>query len=380
MSNYGQYLVKIQRITASKGRMKFTNKSIAVVILFAVILLAVGACGGSDSPDHTAPTHTPRISGDGMADSTALSYVSGTIEIDGSSTVFPITEAIAEEFGNLTGGDVRVLVGISGTGGGFSKFCNGETEITNASRPVKPSEVERCAAEGIEFVEVPVAVDGLSVAVNPDNEFVDCLTISQLETMWSEAAEGNVNRWNQVRADWPDERMRLYGPGVDSGTFDYFTEVANGEAQSSRGDFISSENDNVLVQGVSGDKNSIGYFGYSYYHENRDKLKVVGIDGGNGCVEPTAQTINDGSYAPFSRPLFLYIRIDEAAKPEILEFMRFFFSEEGSQLVTEVGYVPLPVETRTLALARFEAGTAGTLFGGDNPQKGPVAEVLEANQ
>ncbi len=360
--------------------MKFTNKSIVVVIYFAIILLAFAACGGSDSPDSGGPTHTPRLSGDGTAGSTPPPDVSGTIQIDGSSTVFPITEAIAEEFGNLTGGDVRVLVGISGTGGGFSKFCNGETQITNASRPVKPSEIEQCAEEGIDFVEIPVALDGLSVTVNPDNDFVDCLTISQLETMWSEAAEGKVSRWNQVRADWPDERMRLYGPGVDSGTFDYFTETVNGEAQSSRGDFISSENDNVLVQGVSGDKHSIGYFGYSYFHENRDKLKAVAIDGGNGCVKPTDQTINDGSYAPFSRPLFLYIRTDEAAKPETLEFMRFFLGEEGSGLVTEVGYVPLPEETRILALARFETGKAGSLFGGANPQKGPVAEVLANNQ
>ena len=360
--------------------MKFTKKMTGVVILLVAVLSIVTACGGGDPSDSTASTDVPTPASDGSAASIPPLDLSGTIQIDGSSTVFPIAEAIAEEFGILTGGDVRVLVGISGTGGGFSKFCNGEIEITNASRPVKSSEIERCAEEGIDFVEVPVAVDGLSVTVNPDNNFVDCLTNSQLETMWSEAAEGNVNRWNQVRADWPDERMRLYGPGVDSGTFDYFTETVNGEAQSSRGDFISSENDNVLVQGVSGDKSSLGYFGYSYFHENRDKLKVVAIDGGNGCVKPTDQTINDGSYTPFSRPLFLYIRTDAAAKPEFLEFMRFFLSEEGSQLVTEVGYVPLPEETRKLALSRFEEGKSGSLFGGASPQKGPIAEVLASNQ
>jgi len=360
--------------------MKFTKKSIGVVFLLVAVLSIVTACSGSGPLDYTAQTDVPTPASDGSAASIPPRDLSGTIQIDGSSTVFPIAEAIAEEFGILTAGDVRVLVGISGTGGGFSKFCNGETEIINASRPVKFSEIERCAEEGINFVEVPVAVDGLSVAVNPDNNFVDCLTISQLETMWSEAAEGNVTRWNQVRADWPDERMRLYGPGVDSGTFDYFTETVNGEAQSSRGDFISSENDNVLVQGVSGDKSSLGYFGYSYFHENRDKLKVVAIDGGSGCVKPTDQTINDGSYAPFSRPLFLYIRTDEAVKPEVLEFMRFFLSEEGSQLVTEAGYVPLLEETRKLALSRFEAVKSGSLFGGASPQKGPIAEVLESNQ
>ena len=344
--------------------MKFTKKSIGVVILLATALLVVAACGDGDSPDPSGPTGT----------------VSGTIQIDGSSTVFPITEAVAEEFGAITGGAVRVLVGISGTGGGFSKFCNGETQVTNASRPVKSTEVEECAEEGVDFVEIPVAMDGLSVTVNPDNEFADCLTISQLETMWSEAAEGNVKRWNQVRADWPDETMRLYGPGVDSGTFDYFTEVVNGEAQSSRGDFISSENDNVLVQGVSGDGHAIGYFGYSYLAENPGKLKVVAIDGGAGCVKPTGETINNGTYFPFSRPLFLYVRTDEAATTEALERMRFFLSDAGSELVTEVGYVPLPEETRTLALERFENGKSGTLFGGANPQKGPLAEVLASDQ
>ena len=345
--------------------MMYIKKSMVGIVFLPILAFAISACGGNVTPTSSTQTSVPDVS--------------GTIQIDGSSTVFPIIEAVAEEFGIVTGGDVRVLVGISGTGGGFSKFCSGETDITNAYRPVKPSEVDACAEEEIDFVEIPVALDGLSVTVNLGNDFVDCLTVSQLETMWSPASEGIIDHWNQVRSDWPDERMTLYGPGVDSGTFDYFTEVVNGKSQSSRGDFIASENDNVLVQGVSGDENSIGYFGYSYYIENQDKLKAVGIDNGKGCVKPSGETINDGTYAPFSRPLFLYIRTDDVGRPAVREFMRFFLSETGSELVTDVGYLPLPEKTRRLALDRFETGKSGSIFGGDNPQRGPLDEVLTNN-
>ena len=303
-----------------------------------------------------------------------------SISIDGSSTVFPITEAVAEEFGALTGGTVRVTVGVSGTGGGFKKFCNGETDISNASRPIKGGEVELCAEEGIEYIEVPIAIDGLTVMVHPDNDFVECITVKELNTIWSPEAEEEVTRWNQVRPDWPDASFRLYGPGVASGTFDYFTEVVNGEAQASRGDFTASEDDNVLVHGISGDTNSLGFFGYAYFSENAERLKAVSVDGGGGCVAPTDQNINNGTYAPLSRPLFIYVARRAAEEAYIKEFVRFYLSEEGRELVNEVGYISYPAQVTKLALTRFENGRTGTLFGGDKPHQGSVAEVLAAGQ
>jgi phosphate transport system substrate-binding protein len=302
------------------------------------------------------------------------------IDIDGSSTVFPITEAVAEEYGILTGGSVRITVGVSGTGGGFKKFCNNETDLADASRPIKASEVEMCARNGVEFVELPVAVDGLTVMVHPDNGFLDCITVEELHAIWAPEAEDEVERWNQVRPDWPDMSLNLYAPGVDSGTFDYFTEVVNGEAQASRGDYTASEDDNVLVQGISGDKRSLGFFGYAYYTENIDQLKAIGIDGGEGCVEPSGETIGDGTYRPLSRPLFIYVRKEAGDEAYINEFVRYFLSEEGRELVAEVGYIAYPDRVYDLALARFDSGRTGTLFGGASPKRGPVEEVLAANQ
>ncbi len=301
---------------------------------------------------------------------------SETITIDGSSTVFPISEAAAEEYGIITGGAVRVAVGASGTGGGFKKFCAGETDITNASRPVKANEVELCTRAGVDFIELPIALDGVTVMVNLEADFVRCVTIEELHTIWAPEAEGQVTNWNQVRPHWPDQRLQLYGPGVDSGTFDYFTETINGQAQASRGDFTASENDNVLVQGISGDKNSLGFFGYAYYYENIEKLKALAVDGGDGCVAPTEATINDGSYAPLSRPLFLYVAKASADTAMVKEFIRYYLSPEGQELVSEVGYVPFQTRIYDLILARFEAGNTGTIFGGAEPQNGTVEEIL----
>jgi len=304
---------------------------------------------------------------------------SETIIIDGSSTVFPISEAAAEEFGLLTGGAVRVAVGVSGTGGGFKKFCAGEIDITNASRPIKASEVELCAEAGVDFIEMPLALDGVTVMVNPAAEFVRCITIEELHTIWAPEAEGEVTNWNQVRPEWPDQRLQLYGPGVDSGTFDYFTETINGEAQASRGDFTASENDNVLVQGISGDKNSLGFFGYAYYSENAEKLKVLAVDGGDGCVVPSETSINDGSYAPLSRPLFLYVTKSSAETGMVQEFIRYSFSPDGQELASEVGYVPFPPQIYEMVLDRFKALKTGTLFGGSDPKAGTVEEILSAS-
>ena len=303
--------------------------------------------------------------------------LSGDIPIDGSSTVFPITEAVAEEFGGLTDGEVRVVVGISGTGGGFKKFCDNATVIADASRPIKQKEVDLCAAAGVEYVELPVAIDGLSVVVNPENDFVDCLSVEQLNKIWSPESEGAVTHWNQVDPSWPAEEIKMYAPGVDSGTFDYFTEAINGDGGVSRGDFVASEDDNVLVQGVSGDRYSIGYFGYAYYVENKDKVKVVPIDGGNGCIAPTDDAINNGSYAPLSRPLFIYVRSDAAQEPHIAEFVRYYLSPEGQELAASVGYIPFPQQVYDLGQAKLNGGVTGTVFGGDDAFKGSVVEGLQ---
>ena len=276
--------------------------------------------------------------GDGGAGAGALR---GTIEIDGSSTVFPITEAVAEEFMLQAGRGVRVTVGESGTGGGFKRFCAGETAIANASRKIKESEREACAQSGVEFVEIPVAYDGISVVVHPDNTFVDCLTIDELRRIWEPGSQ--VRSWADVRAGWPAGELHLYGPGTDSGTFDYFTEAVVGEEDASRADFTASEDDNVLVQGVSGDPNGLGYFGYAYYEQNKERLKLVSIDAGEGCIAPSAATIRGGSYRPLSRPMFIYVNRKAFERPEVADFVRFYLESAG-QLVPEVGYVPLGAE------------------------------------
>ena len=352
----------------------------AAALLLAIALLTALACRAPEPPPPADTGSTTSVSPPASepAAGAANQYaaLAGDIPIDGSSTVFPITEAIAEQFGNLTGGNVRAVVGISGTGGGFKKFCASETVISDASRPIKQKEVDLCAAAGVEYIELPVAIDGLSVLVNRENDFVDCLTVAQLNTIWAPEAEGVVQNWNQVNPDWPNEEIKLYAPGVDSGTFDYFTEAINGDGGVSRGDFTASEDDNVLVQGIAGDKYSLGYFGYAYYVENRDKLKVAPVDGGSGCVAPTDDAINSGRYAPLSRPLFIYVRADAARETHIAEFVRYYLSAEGQQLAASVGYIPFPQAVYDLAQARFDSGTTGTVFGGENAYKGPVARGL----
>ena len=337
-----------------------------------------GSASASDSAAAaTAPTTAPSGGApEKVADPGKYASLSGDIPIDGSSTVFPITEAVAEKFGHLTDGNVRAVVGISGTGGGFKKFCDNETVISDASRPIKQKEVDLCAAAGVAYIEIPVAIDGLSVLVNKENDFVECLTVAQLNMIWAPEAEGVVMNWNQVNPDWPSEEIALYAPGVDSGTFDYFTEAVNGDGGVSRGDFVASEDDNVLVQGIAGDRYSLGYFGYAYYVENQDKLKVVPIDGGAGCIAPTDAAINNGSYAPLSRPLFIYVRADAAQQEHIAEFVRYYLSADGQRLAASVGYIPFPTQVYDLALAKFEAGTTGTVFGGDDAYKGPVVDGL----
>jgi phosphate transport system substrate-binding protein len=265
------------------------------------------------------------------------SRMAGSIEIDGSSTVYPITEAVAEEFGAATGGSVRVMVGFSGTGGGFKRFCTGETQISNASRHIKDSERELCEANGIEYLELPVAIDGLAVVAHPQNAAAECLTVEELRRIWEPGSR--IDNWSQVRAGFPGAPLKLYGPGTNSGTFDYFTEAIMGQERAIRPDFTASEDDNVLVQGVEGDRAALGYFGYAYYAENASRLRAVAVDNGNGCVLPTPETVRGGQYAPLSRPLFIYVSRTALERPEVAEFVRFYM-EQAPLLVPEVGYVP----------------------------------------
>jgi len=282
----------------------------------------------------------------------------GTVSIDGSSTVFPISEAVAEEFLAVQP-RVRVTVGVSGTGGGFKKFLAGETDINDASRPIKMKEVEQASTSGIGFIELPIAYDGLSVVVNMKNDWVDHLTINELNKIWQPGS--SVKRWSDVRDGWPEKEIQLYGPGTDSGTFDYFTETINGKSGASRPDYTANEDDNALVRGISGDEGSLGYFGYAYYAANKDKLRVVAIDGGKGPVAPTETTINNGTYAPLSRPVFIYVRPDALDRKEVRAFVDFYI-ESAPMLATEVGYIPLPDSVYAGAKQRVESREIGTAY------------------
>ncbi len=285
------------------------------------------------------------------------------VEIDGSSTVFPITEAVAEEFQKLKKGKIKVTVGISGTGGGFKKFCRGETDIQDASRPILKQEMEACKGAGVEFIELPVAFDALTVIVNPKNTWSPSITVAELKKIWEPAAQGKVTNWSQVREKWPNAPLKLFGAGADSGTFDYFTEAITGKAKSSRGDFTASEDDNVLVQGVANDINALGFFGYAYYIENNKKLKAVAIDNGKGAVAPSEKTVLDGTYQPLSRPIYIYVSKKALAKPEVKEFAEFYL-KNAPKLVKEVKYVPLPEKVYSVGADRLKNGKVGTAFGG----------------
>jgi phosphate transport system substrate-binding protein len=290
------------------------------------------------------------------------------VKVDGSSTVYPITEAVAEEFQKAKKNAIKVTVGISGTGGGFKKFCRGETDISDASRPILKKEMEECKAAGIEYYELPVAFDALTVVINPKNTFIKQLTIAEMKKMWEPAAQGKVTRWNQVNPAWPDQPMKLFGPGADSGTFDYFTEAVVGKSKSSRGDFTASEDDNVLVQGVSRDVNGLGYFGFAYYVENKDKLKAVPIVNEKGqAVAPSMEAVEKGIYSPLARPIFIYINAKSVGKPEVKEFTEYYM-KNGAKLSKEVKYVPLPAQAYLQAWDHILKGKKGTVFGG-------VAEV-----
>ena len=279
--------------------------------------------------------------------------LTGSISIDGSSTVYPVTEAVAEEF-RAVQPDIKVTIGVSGTGGGFKKFGRGETDISNASRPIKDSEIELCKENNIHYHGITVAYDGMAVIVNPANDWVDYLTVEELKKIWEPAAQGVIKKWNQIRPEWPDKEIHLFGPGVASGTYDYFTEVIVGKSSSSRGDFTASEDDNILVQGVKGDVNALGFFGFGYYEENKESLKLVPIDNGNGPVLPSLETVSSNEYSPLSRPIYIYVNSLAAERPEVVEFIRFYLGTV-KMLAQEVGYIPLPEEMYADEKQKFEA-------------------------
>lgn len=310
-----------------------------------------------------------------------LLYSHKVIQIDGSSTVYPITEAVAEEFQKVYK-DIKVVVGVSGTGGGFKRFFRNEIDINDASRPIKESELNLAKENNIEFIEIPIAFDGIVVCVHPDNTWCDYMKVSELKTLWEPDAQGKITKWSQIRKDWPDKEIHLFGPGVDSGTFDYFTEVIVGKSGASRGDFVASEDDNVLVQGISTDPLSLGFFGYAYYEQNKNILKAVKIDpeDGRGPVAPTIETIRKGEYYPLSRPLFLYINAKSLERPEVQKFIEFYL-KNAKKIVTEVGYVPLSDKAYKLALERVKKRIKGTMFGEKTSHKGiSIEELLEKHR
>lgn len=304
------------------------------------------------------------------------------VKVDGSSTVFPITEAVAEEFQREQRGKVRVTVGISGTGGGFKKFCRGETDVQNASRPIQKSEMEACKAAGIKYFELPVAFDAMAIVVHPQNTWLNEITVDELKKMWEPAAQGKITKWNQINPRWPAVELKLFGAGSDSGTFDYFTEAVTGKAKASRGDYTASEDDNMLVQGVSGTKGGLAYLPFAYYEENKTRLKVVPVIGGpkspmkNKAVLPSSQTVESGTYFPLSRPIFIYVSQASAKRPEIMSFASFYL-KNAPELVASVKYVPLPAKAYQLAEDHLKNGKVGTAFHGESEVGLKIEDLLK---
>jgi phosphate transport system substrate-binding protein len=316
------------------------NNKIKYFVIVAFFATMLSACGGKQSESASSD----------------VEELSGEIKIDGSSTVYPITEAIAEEF-RIDQPRIKVTIGVSGTGGGFKKFSRGETDINDASRPIKSKEEDICKENAIDYISLTVAYDGLAVLINKENDWVDHFTVEELKKIWEPASQGTITKWSQIREGWPDEEFRLYGPGIASGTYDYFTEAIVGESGASRGDYTASEDDNVLVQGIAGDKNAIGFFGLAYYAENKDKLQLAGVDNGDGPVIPTIETVKTGTYAPLSRPIFIYVSSEAVKRPEVNEFVTFYLNN-ASLLVQDVGYIPIPDQDYKDQLVKYNGFSA----------------------
>jgi len=349
----------------------FISSRPSLSLLLSAVVLAFTGC---TEPNQTADSVTETTTGSQPDSAQAVSIEN--VRIDGSSTVYPVTEAAIREFETTRTDNVRFITEFSGTGGGFKKFCAGETDINNASRPIKAEEIQACRQTGVQYVELPIAYDALTVVANPKNDWADSITVAELKKIWEPAAEEEITRWNQIRTSWPDRPLHLYVPGQDSGTFDYFTETIIGEAKVSRNDFTDSEDDEILVQGVSRDKNALGYFGYAYYKANQDKLKVLAIDNGNGPVMPSPETVENGTYQPLSRPLFLYVSSQSLQRKPILKTFTEFYLQNAASLVNTVGYVPLPEEGYRLALDRFRQRTLGTVFAGQTESNLTIQELL----
>ncbi len=351
----------------------------ALVSALVIVMLVLSACGAAPTPTPTKSTAAPTPT---LAKPTAVP-IEGPVTIDGSSTVYPITEAVAEEF-QKANPKTKVTVGIAGTGGGFKKFCAGETDVQDASRPISQSEIETCGKANIEYIELPVAYDGLAVLVNKSNTWATSMTVKELKKLWEPEAQGKITKWNQIRAEWPDKEIHLFGPGTDSGTFDYFTEVITAKAKSSRGDFQASEDDNVLVQGIANDPLALGYFGLAYYEENKDKLKLVAIDdekdaNGKGPILPSTETVEKGTYQPLARPLFIYVKKSALDKPQVQAFIKFYL-DNAAKLVKEVGYIALPADAYTLIAARFTQRKLGTMFTTPDATTMTIVELLKKSQ
>ena len=298
------------------------------------------------------------------------------VKVDGSSTVFPITEGVAEEFQSANRGSVRVTVGISGTGGGFKKFCRTETDIQDASRPILAEEMEACRKNGVKYFELPIAFDAITIVVSRQNTWASSMTIDELKKMWEPSAQNKITKWNQVRSSWPDLPLKLFGAGADSGTFDYFTEAVVGKAKASRGDYTASEDDNTLVQGIGSDKQALGYLPLAYFEPNQQRLKAVGIDAGKGAMLPSRQTVEKGTYAPLARPIFIYVNVQSAQRPEVRQFVEFYLANAAT-LSAQAKYVPLPAPAYAMALQHFQAGKIGTVFRGASAIGLKIEDLLQ---
>lgn len=352
-------------------------------IAFSLLLLASACTSASTKPEANQPTSSPEaIAAQQVSENQTTDVkTDAKIKIDGSSTVYPITQAIAGQV-QLEKAKYKgaIAVSFSGTGGGFEKFCKGEIDISNASRPISEKEISACQANGVKFIELPIAYDALTVVVNVKNSWAENITVAELKKIWEAAAEGKITRWNQVRSNYPDQPINLYGPGSKSGTFDYFNEAILGKDASSRKDYIASEDDIALVRGVINDPNALGYFGYSYYKDNRGPIKALAVDGGKGPVLPSRPHVEQSVYQPLSRPLFIYVSADAAqSKPELKEFVNYYL-ETAPSAVSAMGYVPLPRKLSQVVQERFNSGKIGTVFAGKEPTDLQIQQLLEVEQ
>ncbi|WP_017655855.1 phosphate ABC transporter substrate-binding protein PstS family protein [Fortiea contorta] len=340
--------------------------------VISLVTLGVAACSGQNLD--TTVSFPEAVNK--AKEVSASEKLTGSIKIDGSSTVFPISKAMVEAFQKSNPG-VQIAVGVSGTGGGFKKFCANETDISGASRPINAEEMELCKQNNVEFIELPIAFDGLAIVVNPQNNFAQCLKLGELRKMWEPGAQGKISNWNQVRSSFPNQPLSLYGPDKESGTYDYFTLAVVGEEGKSRSDFSPSKTDTALVEGIAANPNALGYFGYAYYLANQNKLKLLAVDSGSGCVQPSPQTIADSRYQPLSRPVFIYVKKSAVKRPEVKAFSSFYVSPDNANLILQVGDVPLPSVALEAAGLRLDNGQTGTKFGGKGSVLGVKQDALK---